>query len=107
MVNGSDESANLITVGSNISNSYIILERLAIDSLLLSYPTGIALTTNYTMGIFNFVLNIPQSMNGNTEGLLGTFNGNISDDLIFRNGTLLSINSTDAEKHVFGQSCKF
>ena len=73
--------------------------------MLVDFPSGFGLTANYSNGILSFVLNVPPTLNSATEGLLGTLNGNISDDLRFRNGTLLSIESTDAEKHVFGQSC--
>ena len=83
------------------------LERLANDSLRLSFSSGVTLTTNITNGMFNFVLNLPPTLNGSMEGLLGTLNNNTSDDLIFRNGTLLPTTSSDAEKHTFGQSCKF
>ena len=96
-----------MTVGSNISMSTYVLERVASNSLELSFSSGVTLTTNYTDGIFNFVLNLPPTLTGQTEGLLGSLNGNASDDLVFRNGTLLPNTSSDAEKHVFGQSCKF
>ena len=87
--------------------SSYVLERLASDSLELSFSSGVTLTTNYTNGIFNYVLNLPPTLTGQTEGLLGSLNGNASDDCVFRNGTLLPNTSSDAEKHVFGQSCKF
>ena len=105
LVNGIDESDNLAAVGFSIQNSLYALERLDSNSLLVSFPSGITLTTNITNSIFNFILNLPPLLNGTTEGLLGTLNGNVSDDLIFRNGTLLPITSRDAEKHSFGQSC--
>ena len=105
MVNGTDVSDNLTAVDSSVEDSLYILERSASDSLLLSFPSGIVLTFNYTNGIFNYILNLPQSFNSSTQGLMGTLNSNISDDLIFRNRTVLSINSSDAEKHEFGQSC--
>ena len=87
--------------------SSYVLERLANNSLEVSFLSGVTLTTNFANGIFNFVLNLPPTLNGQTRGLLGTLNGNTSDDLIFRNGTLLPTTSSDAEKHIFGQSCKF
>ena len=105
LVNGNDESDSLVAAGVSIQNSLYVLERLDSNSLLLSFPSGLTLTTNNTDNIFNFILNLPPSLNGSSEGLLGTLNGNISDDLIFRNGTLIPITSSDAEKHVFGQSC--
>ena len=105
LINGSDVSTQLTATGSNISDSTYFLERSASNSMLVDFPSGFGLTANYSNGILSFVLNVPPTLNSKTEGLLGTLNGNISDDLIFRNGTMLSTESTDAEKHVFGQSC--
>ena len=106
LINGSDVSTQLTVTGSNISDSTYFLERSTNNSMLVDFPSGFSLTTNYSNGILSFVLNIPPTLNSATKGLLGTLNGNISDDLIFRNGTLLPVESTDAEKHVFGLSCK-
>ena len=105
LTNGSDVSTQLSMTGSNISESTYFLERSANNSVLVQFPSGFGLTANYSNGILSFVLSLPPTFNSTAQGLLGTFNGNISDDLIFRNGTLLSVNSSDAEKHVFGQSC--
>ena len=92
--------------GSSISSPSYIFERSAVDSLLLLFRSGVALSFSYSNEIFNFIINLPPSLNGLTEGLLGTLNGISSDDLIFPNGTLLEITSTDATKHIFGQSCE-
>ena len=51
-------------------------------------------------------VNLPSAFGGLTTGLFGNFNGNISDEFIFRNGTMLSNQATDAEVHEFSQSCK-
>ena len=105
LINGSDVSTQLTMTGSNISDSTYFLERSTNNSMFVDFPSGFGLTANYSNGILSFVLNVPPTLNNATKGLLGTLNGNISDDLIFRNGTLLPVESTDAEKHAFGQSC--
>ena len=91
--------------GSNIFDSTYFLERTANDSMLVQFPSGLGLTASYSNGILNFVLNLPPTFTSATQGLLGTLNDNIADDLIFRNGTVLSTESADADKHTFGQSC--
>ena len=73
--------------------------------MLVQFPSGLGLTANYSNGILSFVLNLPPTFDNASRGLLGTLNGNASDDLIFRDGTLLPLESTDREKHDFGQSC--
>jgi len=89
----------------NISGSTHFIERNAKNSMLIQFSSGFGLTANHSNGLLSFTLDIPPTFSGTTVGLLGTLNGDISDDLIFRNGTLLPIESTDAEKHVFRQSC--
>ena len=105
LIDGSDISAQLFVTGSTISNSSHFLERTTNNSMLVQFPSGFGLTTSYSNGVLSFVLNLPPTFSNTTQGLLGRLNGDISDDLIFRNGTVLSTESTDAEKHVFGQSC--
>ena len=100
-------SDQLAMVGLSILSPFYIFERNTIDSLQLLLHSGIALTFSQSNEIFSFIINLPPTLNGQTEGLLGTLNGNTSDDLIFRNGTLLPTTSSDADKHIFGQSCKF
>ena len=99
-------SDELMMTGSSISSPSYIVERSSVDSILLLFQSGVALSVSYSNEFFNFIINLPPSLNGLTEGLLGTLNGNSSDDLIFPNGTLLQITSTDATKHIFGQSCE-
>eukprot|EP00731_Ephydatia_muelleri_P005385 Em0002g1561a len=56
-------------------------------------------------GLPNFVLNMPSSFRAGTAGLLGNFNGNQTDDLMFPNKTVLTGSSvTDRMIHAFGQS---
>ena len=39
-------------------------------------------------------------------GLLGNFDGDDTNDLMYRNGTIASDNIRDREKHVLGQTCE-
>jgi len=105
LINGSDVSAQLTAMGSNISDSTYFLERSTHNSMIIQFPSGFGLTANYSNGILSFVLELPPEFNSMAQGLSGTLTGDASDELIFRNGTLLPIESTDAEKHIFGQSC--
>lgn len=43
---------------------------------------------------------------GNTKGLLGNNDGDASNDFRLKNGTLLSVNSTEEQLFEFGMSCK-
>jgi len=105
LLDGNDISNQLAMTDSNVSDSTHYIQRSANNSMMVQFPSGLGLTANYSNGILSFVLNLPPTFNSSAQGLLGTFNDDMSDDLIFRNGTLLSTDSTDREKHVFGQSC--
>ena len=51
---------------------------------------------------------IPQEYQGFSSilGLLGNYNGDSSDDLMYVNGTMIAIDSPYDMVHEFGQSCK-
>ena len=87
----------------NISGSTHFIERSAKNSMLIQFSSGYG---NHSNGLLSFTMDIPPTFSGTTVGLLGTLNGHTSGDLIFRNGTLLPMESTDTEKHVFGQTCR-
>ena len=54
------------------------------------------------------IVSLPESYQSKTQGLMGTYNGDKTDDLTARgNGTILSLNSTIQEIHEkFGITCK-
>ena len=59
-------------------------------------------------GALSTMLTIPEEAEGQTLGLLGVQNGDISDDLTRPDGTMLSPNASLQEIHEdFGQLCKF
>ena len=47
---------------------------------------------------------LPDTCKGRTQGLIGQWDDDPSNDLLMRNGTLLSENVTDREKEVFAES---
>ena len=49
---------------------------------------------------------LPDSCRGRTSGLIGQWDDDVSNDLLMRNGTLLSQNVTDREKEEFADSWK-
>ena len=51
-------------------------------------------------------LSVPLSCKFLTQGLLGQWDGNANNDLLMRNGTLLSPNVTDRMKEEFAESWK-
>ena len=59
-----------------------------------------------SLGLLSFVATSPEESMGTTVGLLGNFNGDTSDDFMYRNGTFLDADASDRMIHDFGQSCK-
>ena len=106
LLNSEDISANVSMVNDTYNTLEVTAVRESESSHTFSFPCGIGLTTKVSSGILSFVLTVPEEMNGTTEGLVGNFNGNITDDFIYPNGTVLSDGATDREIHTFGQACE-
>lgn len=105
-----DISSDLAVVNGTYSNTNGIAEltRQAQDSIVTVFSNGVGITINVTVGIPNFVLSLPSSFKHQTQGLLGNYNGDISDEFIPRNQTTeLPSSISDQEIHqLFGQTCK-
>lgn len=56
--------------------------------------SGVALVVLITTEMMAFILQLPDLFKGRVEGLLGSFNGDPDDDLISRNGSIVSSNSS-------------
>ena len=106
LLNSEDISANVSMVNDTYNTLEVTAVRESESSHTFSFPCGIGLTTKVSSGILSFVLTVPEEMNGTTVGLVGNFNGNITDDFIYPNGTVLSDGATDREIHTFGQACE-
>ena len=90
---------------TNTASSLVNLERTTESSLAISFRNGASVSLTASFGILSFVATLPQEFQGNTTGLMGNFNDDPTDDLMYPNGSLL-VNATDREIHFFGQSCE-
>ncbi|XP_061422205.1 mucin-like protein [Lethenteron reissneri] len=80
-------------------------------STVASFKSGASVTVTAIMGALQFLISLPEKMRNNTQGLLGVFNGNKTDDFTARNGTILPFNGDKPPKDdriffEFGQSWK-
>ena len=77
----------------------------------VTFSTGTYIKVREANGFFALlIISLPEIFKKiETSGLMGSFNGNISDDLLPNEGTIpLSLNSSIQEIHEnFGLSCKF
>ena len=86
---------------------FVMLERITEDTVSVSFMSSISLEMSLREGTLTSLLKIPPEYNGTVTGLLGNFDGENTNDLMYRNGTIASDNIPDREKHILGQTCEF
>ena len=106
-LNSEDITNDIPAPGEDMEARPLSFERISEDSIRTHFSSGVTITVTLAFGLLNFVGALPETLQGIPVGLLGNFNGDTSDDLIYPNGTQIDINSPDALVHDFGQSCEF
>ena len=87
----------------------VTINDLGNNTLTATYSSGAYLNVREENGILSIVIvSLPTSFQGTTRGLMGSFNGDTSDDLVPRNSTEpLPLNSSLQLIHEsFGVTCK-
>ncbi len=107
LLNGDDVTANVTNVNDTLTTDTLSIVKEAESSLSTTFSNGIGVTVTASFGMLSFVVQVPEELRNLTEGLLGDFNGDPGNDLVFRNGTTLFGNVTDRVIHKVGQSCEF
>ena len=107
LFNGSDVTSNLTNTNDTYVLSTLRITRDGEKSLTASFPNGVGVTVSASFSMLSLVLIVPDEFRNITSGLMGDYNGIPDDDLVFRNGTMLSSNVSDRVIHEFGQSCEF
>ncbi|XP_062511306.1 mucin-like protein [Corticium candelabrum] len=82
----------------------MVLARPADKKLVAVFSSGISVTVEIKKALLTVVFAAPNTFKGNTRGLLGVWDDDKSNDLTARNGTVVSINSTDREIHHLSQT---
>lgn len=100
LVNGTNDT------GDVNNSAYVDITRSEANKITSSFYNGVSVTVTLSNGILNFVAALPRNFMGSTEGLLGNFNENKTDDLRFPNKTVLDVGAADRMIHAFGQTCK-
>ena len=76
------------------------------DSLVITTPNGASLSVRMENSFLGISVELSESFRDDTSGLLGVFNGDVSDDFTLPNGTVLDI-SLEKDIYQFGLACKF
>ena len=105
-INGEDITANLSSVNDTYMTMSVMLERIAEDTVSVSFMSSISLEMSLRQGTLTSLLKIPPEFIRTVTGLLGNFDGDDTNDLMYRNGTIASDDIPDREKHILGQTCE-
>lgn len=73
------------------------------NTVVVSFPSGFSIEVTPGIRLLQITVNANGDMMNNTEGLLGKFNGDKSDDLQSPNGTTIPANATEKEIFHLGQ----
>jgi hypothetical protein len=106
LFDGSDITDEITNSTFNL-NSFVDIQRTSeMNRIESTFSNGISITVTLLSGLLNVVAVLPQEFMGRTQGLLGNFNGNATDDFIYPNGTMLNNDASDRMIHDFGLTCK-
>ncbi|EDV29249.1 uncharacterized protein TRIADDRAFT_51362 [Trichoplax adhaerens] len=76
-------------------------------SLVVAFSSGTSLEVTVLPGLISIAVNAPASLQGNSKGLLGVWNGNMNDDFTRPDGSKILINATEFEIYYdFGEKWK-
>ncbi|CAM9746066.1 unnamed protein product, partial [Lampetra fluviatilis] len=87
-----DEAVNVTDVPF-IKNSTSI-QRSGDSGIMASFPSGISVNVSGVYGALSFIILLPETFINRTQGLLGVFNKDPTDDFQPSNGTVLPFNGT-------------
>ncbi|XP_068682562.1 uncharacterized protein [Montipora foliosa] len=88
-----------LTNVSFLLNDSVAVSRPQNNSFLVTFPSGISVTVTEIQDSLSIVFAAPSSFQGQTNGLLGSWNGDQQDDFLKRDGTILPSNATGREIH--------
>lgn len=108
--NGMDVSATLLA-GSTLQYD-AVLTLVDENNFVGVFSSGqvthaVSVKLNQGTGYLSYSLNLENTVPLTTSGLLGTFNGDTTDDFTYPDGTTIPLNSSDQMIQAWGQACKF
>lgn len=104
IVNGTER--NLVTASYDTVD--IVYEVGATEGILeIQYLSGLSLEISIFRKMLQSSISVPDDLAGTLKGLLGDYNGDKDNDLVSRNGTVFSPNSSESEIYYnFGLGCE-
>ncbi|XP_031570637.1 uncharacterized protein LOC116304951 isoform X2 [Actinia tenebrosa] len=93
-----------LTNQSTRLNGSVVVSRPKDNIFRATFPSGISLTVTEVKGALSILIAMPKSFRNQTKGLLGTWNGNQTDDLTTPSGDVLPADASSRDIHFqFGQ----
>ena len=102
---GAIVDSELGDINATVAGDDLEITRDSNRSYVIAFSSGISATVTFKV-LPSFILNLPASLQGMPTGLLGNFDGNVTNDFTMPNGTMISINSSDSDIHEYGKTCK-
>ncbi|KAK1162674.1 mucin-4-like [Acipenser oxyrinchus oxyrinchus] len=96
------EFTTVLDSGEFYEADEILLERSSGNTVSATFSGILSIKVTASFSLMNAVINLPSKYKSKTEGLLGKWNGDQSDDLKKRNGDTIPPSSTESEIYAFG-----
>ena len=91
----------------NFSTTDYISLRYSDDDLVIATSSGASVMVSVSSSILHLAVEVSDNFINSTQGLLGNFNGDSSDDFFLPNGSVLSNSSSERELFDYGKLCEF
>lgn len=91
----------------NFSTTDYISLRYNNDDVIITTSSGATVMVSNSSSVLHLAVEVSNTFIDSTEGLLGYFNGDSSDDFFTPNGNVVSNNSTERDLFGYGQLCEF
>ena len=104
--NNDDVTSNLTNISDTLDYDTLSVTRETTDIISIVLSTGVSVNATLRLGILSFTTVVQVTYMGTTEGLLGNFDDDKTNDFVNRNGSTIPYNSSDADIFEFGQTCK-
>lgn len=101
-----DSFNNFVMSEQNSSTMDYISLRYNDDDLIIATSSGASVMVFASSSVLHLAVEISDNFINSTEGLLGNFNGDPSDDYLLPDGSILSSNSSERELFEYGKQCE-
>ncbi|XP_064644501.1 mucin-like protein [Lineus longissimus] len=103
-VNGGANNYTIADLANETEHLGVSLSNAANGSLQITFETGFGIKLKIGYKALEAAVQAPNGYEGLIEGLLGNYDSDSTNDYVFRNGTMISSNSSERELYAFGKT---